>query len=102
MPILKQLKRALFVLFAVPISVTMGLSIGSSPAFAQDDDEEDALDEIVVTSRYREERLQSTPIAITAMTGADLEIPAFTSAYEVAYSVPTRRCDRHRPHSATR
>ncbi len=46
------------------------------------------LEEIVVTAQYREESLQETPIAITAVTAEDLEARAVTSAYEVAYTVP--------------
>jgi iron complex outermembrane receptor protein len=46
------------------------------------------LDEIIVTARFREEKLQETPIAITAITADDLEQRAMQSAYEVAYTVP--------------
>lgn len=46
------------------------------------------LEEIVVTAQFREQSLQETPIAITAVTAADLEARAVTSAYEVAYTVP--------------
>ncbi|MFO7325560.1 MAG: TonB-dependent receptor [Pseudomonadota bacterium] len=46
------------------------------------------LEEIIVTAQYREESLQETPIAITAVTAADLEARAVTSAYEIAYAVP--------------
>jgi len=63
------------------------LSVASVPAFAQDDDEA-TLDEIVVTARYREESLQQTPIAITAITGVDLQLRGFQDAWEVAYTVP--------------
>src|SRR5690606_16626278 len=37
---------------------------------------------------YREERLQDTPIAITAVTAQDIETRAFTTAYEVGYMIP--------------
>jgi iron complex outermembrane receptor protein len=46
------------------------------------------LEEIIVTAQYREESLQETPLAITAVTAADLEARAVTSAYEIAYTVP--------------
>jgi iron complex outermembrane receptor protein len=61
--------------------------VNPSTAHAQDDVEE-TLDEIIVTSRYKEERLQQTPIAISAITAAELEMRAFTTAYEVGYTVP--------------
>ena len=46
------------------------------------------LEEVVVTARYREEKLQETPIAITAITSKDLEQKNITTAYEIGYSVP--------------
>ena len=47
-----------------------------------------ALEEVVVTARYREEKLQDTPIAITAITAQDLQERNFTTAYEIGYTVP--------------
>ena len=81
-----KFNRGFYSLLALPITVTLAFSTASSTAFAQE--EEELLDEIIVTSRFREERLQTTPIAITAITGAELEIRAFTNAYEVGYTVP--------------
>jgi iron complex outermembrane receptor protein len=46
------------------------------------------LEEVVVTARYREEKLQETPIAITAITSQDIVQKNITSAYEIGYSVP--------------
>ncbi len=46
------------------------------------------LEEVVVTARYREESLQQTPIAITAITAEDIEQRGFTSTTDIAYSVP--------------
>src|SRR6185295_6861053 len=40
-----------------------------------------ALEEIVVTARYHEEPLQTTPIAITAINAEEIEMRAFTTAY---------------------
>jgi iron complex outermembrane receptor protein len=42
----------------------------------------------VVTARFKEEKLQETPIAITAVTGEELQSRGFQNAYEIAYSVP--------------
>ena len=50
--------------------------------------QEAGLEEIVVTARYREEKLQETPIAITALSAEDIEVRAFTSSYEIGYTVP--------------
>jgi iron complex outermembrane receptor protein len=46
------------------------------------------LEEVVVTARYREEKLQETPIAITAITALDLEQRDMTTASDIAYTVP--------------
>lgn len=50
--------------------------------------QEGGLEEVVVTARFREERLQDTPIAITAVTAADIQTRAFGTAYEVGYMIP--------------
>jgi iron complex outermembrane receptor protein len=80
--------RRIFSLLAFPIAIAVAFSATSTPAFAQEDDDEYYLDEIIVTSRYREERLQETPIAISAITAAEIEMRAFTTGYEVGYTVP--------------
>src|SRR5690606_28910611 len=46
------------------------------------------IEEILVTARYREERLQDTPIAITAVTAEDIQTRGFTSSFEVGYMIP--------------
>jgi iron complex outermembrane receptor protein len=46
------------------------------------------LEEVIVTARYREENLQQTPIAITAITAEDVEQRGFTTTSDIAYSVP--------------
>jgi len=47
-----------------------------------------ALEEIVVTARRREEKLQSVPVAITAFTPADIETNHIESASDLAHFVP--------------
>jgi len=74
---------------ALALAVAAACGAGSAPAFAQEQEASaTGLDEIIVTARFREEKLQETPIAITAITADDLEQRAMQSAYEVAYSVP--------------
>jgi iron complex outermembrane receptor protein len=46
------------------------------------------LDEIVVTARKREEKLQETPVSITAFTSAQLELPAFEDLTDVSRFAP--------------
>ena len=63
--------------------------LGASPAIAQQSSDDSAgLQEVVVTARYREESLQQTPIAITAITAQDLQQRGFSTASDVAYTVP--------------
>ena len=85
---LKPIKRAPFALSALPVAMSLSLYVGGSTAYAQDEDDDDVLDEIIVTSRYREESLQDTPIAITALSGDEIELRGMTQGYEVAYVVP--------------
>ncbi len=47
------------------------------------------LEEIVVTARRKEEKLQSVPIAVTAFTGADLQAHQITDQFHLAQTVPS-------------
>jgi len=72
----------------------------STPAYAQGQpanpndqtdaqaDEQNANPEIVVTAQFREQRLQDTPIAITATTGEMLEQRGQTSIAQIAAQAP--------------
>ena len=60
---------------ALALAVAAACGTGSMPAFAQDQEEATGLDEIIVTARFREEKLQETPIAITAITADARRIP---------------------------
>ena len=85
--------RSIASLISIPLAIS-ALSVAASTAVAQDDkdkknaEEERPLEEIVVTSRYRKERLQETPIAISALTAKDIDMRAFTTSYEIGYTVP--------------
>ncbi len=63
----------------------------SCPAFAQDNTATDAAvdpNEIIVTAQFREQNLQDTPLAITAVTGETLEAKSQTDLATVADSAP--------------
>ncbi len=75
------------------ITVIVALTVGSEPATAQSDQPAAAagsgLQEIIVTARRREERLQTVPIAITAFTQADLEQKHVEQLRDLSKSVPS-------------
>jgi len=79
----------------------VAMTLGAATAFAQATDQTTqnptaqsttanpaGLEEVVVTARYRQENLQQTPIAISAITADDIQARGFTNATDVAYTVP--------------
>src|SRR5262245_58679344 len=76
------------------VSGACALVCGASPSFAQatpdqkPEERSGPLEEVTVTARYREEDLQQTPIAITAITAEDIQARDFSSSYELGYTVP--------------
>lgn len=62
----------------------------STSSYAQDIDQHgvEPVDEILVTARKREERIQDTPLAITAISGAALSARQIDSIAHVGQSVP--------------
>jgi iron complex outermembrane receptor protein len=58
-------------------------------AFAQDEREDGALEEVVVTARRITENLQETPIAITAISKQTLEDRDVTSIDKIAFLAPS-------------
>src|SRR5262245_5846814 len=73
---------------ALALAVAAACGAGSAPVFAQEPESSSGLDEIIVTARFREEKLQETPIAITAITADELAERGMQNAYEIAYTVP--------------
>lgn len=73
------------------IALSMGLLVGAPQAAqAQTAAEADmATDEILVTARRKEERLQDVPVAVTALTGAALENYNVTAVGDIATFVPS-------------
>jgi iron complex outermembrane receptor protein len=59
----------------------------ATPAVGQDE-QEGALSEVTVTARYREENLQTTPIAITAIAAEELEIRNLKSVDDLGLAIP--------------
>jgi iron complex outermembrane receptor protein len=67
----------------------LGIAGMAVPAFAQDTEGDEAKDtEIVVTAQFREQRLQDTPLAITAVNAAMLEARGQTNIADIAAQAP--------------
>jgi len=80
-PVRKQVTRS------VALTLTASMFAQHSALAAEDGDEE-VLAEVVVTAQFREQRLQDTPIAITAVTADLLEQRNQTSIVDVAAQAP--------------
>lgn len=71
---------------------TLGVAIASvlvaSGALAQQQPQKRTLEEIVVTARKVEESMQSTPVAVSAMTGEDMKVAQIRDVKDVQRAVP--------------
>jgi iron complex outermembrane receptor protein len=68
---------------------TSAIALAHAPSFAAEPEEQfTGLEEIVVTSRKREERLQDVPAAITAFSGVGIEDAGIESIDDVTLLVP--------------
>ncbi len=77
--------------FAKYFGICATMAVLSPMALAQDagsGDKDAVLDTIVVTAQFKEQNVQDTPIAITAMTGEMLEARSQTSIDEIAAQAP--------------
>jgi iron complex outermembrane recepter protein len=73
---------------ALCVSASLGALCLGAPAFAQAADEEAGVDDIVVTAQFREQKLQDTPIAITAVSAEMIEAKSQTNLAQVADAAP--------------
>jgi iron complex outermembrane receptor protein len=69
------------------LGASMLVALSVSQAIAADDDK-NALEEVVVTAQFREQNVQQTPIAITAINAAMLEARNQTDISQVAAQAP--------------
>jgi iron complex outermembrane receptor protein len=74
--------RGLFGAIAVPLALAAPLSSSAQPA------EDHAKDEIIVTAQFRAQRLQDTPIAITAVTDDMLRARGQDSLFQITATTP--------------
>ena len=79
-------------------------SAASSMTMAQDavpQNDQTAVDDIVVTARRREESLQDVPVAVTAVSGAQLEARGAADITELARSTPSLTLNAARGSNST-
>jgi iron complex outermembrane receptor protein len=79
-PVRTQVARA--------VALALASSLLVPGAFAAESDDLEVLAEVVVTAQFREQRLQDTPIAITAVNAEMLEARGQTNIAEVAAQAP--------------
>jgi iron complex outermembrane recepter protein len=82
-PVFRRTVLSLAIASAIAASGNTVVAQNAQPA-----EEAVGLEEVVVTARFREEKLQETPIAITAITADEITSRSMQNAYEVAYTVP--------------
>ncbi len=70
------------------IAASVSAAIAASATAVAADNSSDALNEVVVTAQFREQRLQDTPLAITAVNAEMLEARGQTSIAQVAAQAP--------------
>ncbi len=68
--------------------VATSLSVGTTPALAQSNDDSGRLGEVVITARYRQENIQTTPIAITAFSSKQLEMAQIQTVEDLGLKIP--------------
>jgi iron complex outermembrane receptor protein len=70
------------------VALALASSLLVQGAFAAEDEDIEELTEVIVTAQFREQRLQDTPIAITAVNAEMLEARGQTNIAEVAAQAP--------------
>ena len=81
-----------FTLSVSRLGLSAVLAFGATPVLAQENSDAangSVSDEIIVTAQFREQNLQDTPIAITAVSGEMLEARSQTSIQDVANQAPS-------------
>ena len=69
--------------FQLAVAISAALTT-ATPVLAQDDDDGFMIEEIVVTARKREESIQEVPIAITALSAADISQAGLASLEDIS------------------
>ena len=84
----RRVSRQSLVCAAVVFSLMEGVARAQAPGGSPPAEEVDSLESVVVTARRREERLQDIPIAVTALSGDDLERQQIVSTTDLDKVAP--------------
>ena len=76
----------LFDVRVTPLACAIAAALGTVAPAARA--QEAGLEEIVVSARYREENMQTTPIAISAFSGEELEIRSIENVEDIGLVIP--------------
>src|SRR5258705_5964467 len=78
--------------FAMSLTLGAALALASVPTSrvraAEPTDDQAVLQEIIVTSQRRAERLQDVPVAVTALTAEELDAKGVSSTHDVLPTIP--------------
>jgi iron complex outermembrane recepter protein len=68
--------------------LALAIATALTGAFAASAQQGGGLEEIVVTARYREENIQTTPISISAFSGEELELRSIENVEDIGLVIP--------------
>ena len=87
--------RTLTSVAALTVGAVIGLSSSFGPysASAAEKAEAAPIGEVIVTARFRQENLQQTPLAITALTGEQLAVKAASTVIDIGKWSPNVTID---------
>jgi len=73
---------------SMSVSMAVVLALGSARALAAEDSTVEELEEVIVTAQFREQNLQDTPLAITAVSGETLADQGLTNVEDLGLVIP--------------
>jgi len=83
------MKKGFHIFFTLALGLTFGFGMNSySSAQTSNKGDEFTLEEITVTAEKRVESAQKTPVALTAISGADISEKSYDRLENVLQSVP--------------
>ena len=82
------------ILLGSMVAMTLLLTQPQEAVAAEGDAIDEAIEEVIVTARRREERLSEVPMAITALTAKSMELSGIQTIMDVGREVPNLNITR--------